>query len=164
MQPNTRVALALSTVLLLAGCAKSETAATDTVAANAAPMPAPAAPAPAPLALADLAGTWNMRTVPASGTDTVPTNVVVTAGADAASWSMKLPSGETTKVEPVVAGDSVVLTSGTFGSIRRKGAKVSTVSTLRLQEGKLVGTTIAHYKNAGADSVLRMTAVATKAP
>jgi hypothetical protein len=99
-----------------------------------------------------------------SGVDTVPTNVVVTAGADAASWSMKLPSGETTKVEPVVAGDSVVLTSGTFGSIRRKGAKVSTVSTLRLQEGKLVGTTIAHYKNAGADSVLRMTAVATKAP
>jgi hypothetical protein len=46
-----------------------------------------------PAKTVDLAGTWKMRTVPASGTDTVPTDVVLNATADAKSWSMTLPSG-----------------------------------------------------------------------
>jgi hypothetical protein len=36
--------------------------------------------------------------------------------------------------------------------------------SLRLQNGKLVGTTIAHYAKAGPDSVLRLHAEGTKMP
>lgn len=159
MQSLARVALACSTTLLLAGCAKSDAPKADTAAAVA---PAPAAPAP--LALADVAGTYDMRTVPASGTDTVPTNVVLNATADEKTWSMTLPSGTKVPIAVVVAGDSIVATSDAFPSLRRKNAKVMTVSTLRLVDGKLKGTTVAHYEKAGADSVLVLNAEATKRP
>lgn len=162
MQSLSRVALACSTTLLLAGCAKSDAPKVDTAAAVA-PAPAPAAPAaPAPIALADVAGTYKMRTVPATGTDTTPTNVVLNATADAKTWSMTLPSGTKVPLAVVVAGDSIVATSDVFPSMRRKNAKVMTVSTLRLVDGKLKGTTVAHYEKAGADSVLVLNAEATK--
>jgi hypothetical protein len=164
LQSLNRVVIACSTTLLLAACAKSEPPKADTAAAAAAaPAPAPP-PAPAPIALADLTGTWKMRTVPASGTDTVPTDVVLNATADAKSWTLTLPSGTKVPLTVVAAGDSIVTTSGVFPSLRRKGAKVMTVSTLRMVDGKLKGTTVAHYQKAGADSVLILNAEAVKQP
>src|SRR5881296_2369878 len=97
MQITCRVAIACSTSLLLAGCAKSDQAAKDSAAAaaaTAAPAPAPATPAPAPaLSLADVAGKWQVRSVPESGTDTTSTNYVLTATADTTGWFITFPSG-----------------------------------------------------------------------
>ena len=163
MRQLSRVAILCSTSLLLAACAKSEPA-VDTAAANAAAAPA-AAPAPAALALADVAGTWNMSAVPEAGTDTSPTKMVLVATADTSGWSLNFPDGQKVPVTVMAAGDSLVATSAPFTSQRRKGGvKVSTVTTLRLENGTLAGTTIARYPNAGADSVLRLRSTATKAP
>ena len=63
-----------------------------------------------------------------------------------------------------VAGDSIVTEAGPFESVLRKGVKVSTNSVLRLQNGKLVGTTIAHYATSGADSVRNLRIEGTRAP
>jgi hypothetical protein len=163
MHNLTRIAVVCSTSLLLAACAKSEAPAVDTAAANAAAAAA-AAPAPAPLALADVAGKWNMNAVPESGTDTTATKFVLEATADTAGWSLTFPDKQKVPLQVSVAGDSIVMTSGEFTSQRRKSVKVSTVSTLRLENGALAGTTVAHYVNAGADSVLRLHATGTKAP
>jgi len=167
MRMMLRVALACSTSLLLAACAKSDQAKTDS-AAGAAAAPAAATPAPAPapapaIALADVAGKWQMRSVPESGTDTSATTYVLTATADS-TWTMTFPSGLKVPVHVTVSGDSVIQKTGTFASQRRKGVKVTTEGSFRLQNGKLVGTTTAHYAKAGADSVLRLRTEGTKMP
>jgi hypothetical protein len=164
MHPLNRVALACSTTLLLAGCAKSDAPKVDTAAA-AAPAPAPAAPAaPAPIALADVAGKWEMRAAPASGPDTTATITTFTTTADTTGWTMTLPSGVKVPLHVVAAGDSVVSTSDVYSSVRRKGQKVHTVSTLRLVDGKLVGETVAHYHTTTPDSVLVLKSVGTRKP
>lgn len=165
MKIMLRVAIACSTSVLLAGCAKSDQAAKDSAAAAAA-TPAPAvAPAPAPaFSMADAAGKWQMRSVPESGTDTTATTYVLTATADTTGWVMTFPSGVKVPVHVTVSGDSVISKTGTFASQRRKGVKVSTEGSFRLQNGKLVGTTTAHYAKAGPDSVLRLRTEGTKTP
>jgi hypothetical protein len=167
MHNMSRVAIALSTSLMIAGCAKSEQAAKDSAAAAAAAAPAPApTPPPAPsLSPSDVAGKWNMRSVPESGKDTTPTKFVLTATADTTGWSTAFPSGVKVPQQHVTfSGDSVMTTSGVFPSQRKKGMKVTTDVVLRLQNGKLVGMTTAHYKTSRADSVLRLRTEGTKAP
>ena len=129
-------------------------------------MPAPAAvPAPAPaLALSDVAGKWQVRSVPESGTDTSSTNYVLTATADTAGWVITFPSGVKVPLHVTVSGDSVIEKTGMFASQRRKGMKVMTEASMKLQGGKLVGTTVAHYSKAGPDSVLRLRTEGTKIP
>jgi len=155
------------TALALAGCTKSDQAAKDTAAAAATPAPAAAAPTPAPpaaLSLADVAGKWQMRAVPESGTDTTATTYVLTATADTTGWMITFPSGLKVPLHVMASGDSVTATTGTFASQRRKGVKVKTENTMRLQNGKIVGTTTAHYSKAGADSVLHLRTEGTKMP
>jgi len=163
MQLMNRVAIALTTSLIVGACSKSEKPAADTAAAkapdSAAVAPAPAAPAP--LALADVAGSWKMHNVPASGTDTTATDVVLVATADTTGWSITLPGGTKVPLHVVAAGDSIVATSDVYSSVRRKGVKVHTVSTLRLQNSALAGQTVAHY-HSKTDSVLVLNATATK--
>jgi hypothetical protein len=162
----TRTALAFSTVLIVGACAKNDQAAKDSAAAAAAAAATPTpAPPPAPLALADVAGKWQFRSVPEAGTDTTPTTFVLVATADTAGWVMTFPSGVKVPLQVMASGDSLVSTTGEFTSQRRKGAKVTTESVYRLQDGKLVGTTIAHYQKAtAADSVLRLHSEGTKIP
>jgi hypothetical protein len=165
MNNTLRVAIAGSVALVLAGCAKKDEAAKDS-AAGAAATPAPAAaPAPAPtISLADVAGKWQVRSVPASGTDTSATTYVLTATADTTGWMITFPSGVKVPLHVTVSGDSVIQKTGTFPSQRRKGVKVMTEGSFKLQNGKMVGTTTAHYMKAGADSVLRLHTEGTKAP
>jgi hypothetical protein len=165
MHHMSRIAIACSTSLLLAGCTKSDQATKDSAAAVAA-MPAPA-PAPTPAAtisLADVAGKWRVRSVPESGKDTSPTNYVLTATTDTTGWQIAFPSGVKVPVHVVVAGDSVIQKTSVFPSQRRKGVKVWTEGSMKLQSGKLVGTTIAHYSATGQDSVLRLRTEGTKMP
>ena len=159
MHRIARIALASSTILLVAACAKKEEPAKDTVAAM---TPAPA-PAPT-LALADVAGKWQFASIPMAGKDTSPTKYVLTATADSAGWTLTFPDKQVVPVQTSVSGDSVTLSSGEFKSQRRKSAKVSTVTTLRLVDGKLSGVTTAHYAKAGADSVLQLRSEGTRIP
>lgn len=159
----SRVAIAYSAGVLLAGCAKSDRAAKDST-ATAAAVPAPA-PAPAPaLTLADFAGKWQVRSIPETGKDTSPTNYVLTATADTAGWLITFPSGVKVPVHVTLSGDSVMEKTGIFASQRRKSMKVMTEGSMTLQGGKLVGTTVAHYSTAGPDSVLRLRTEGTKMP
>ena len=162
MHRITRIALATSTILLVAACAKKEEPAQDTTAAMA---PAAAAPAPAPtIALSEVAGKWQFSAVPMTGTDTSPTKYVLTATADTTGWTLTFPDKQVVPLQVTVSGDSVTLKSPEFSSQRRKGAKVTTETTARLVDGKLVGITTAHYAKAGADSVLQLKGEGTRIP
>jgi hypothetical protein len=152
------------TAFVVAACAKKEAPKDTTAAMAPAPAAAPA-PAPAPtVTLADLAGTWKMTTRPASGTDTSSTTATIVAKADTSGWTMDLPSGQKVPLQVRVSADTVLTKSAVYPSMRRKGKKVWTESALRLENGKLTGTTVAHYEKAGADSVLTLTTEGTKAP
>ena len=168
MRIVSHLAVACCAGLLVLGCKKSgqagmgdsTAAAMDSTAA--APAPAPA-PAPA-LSLADVAGKWQMEAKPDSGKDTSTTKYVLTATADTTGWMITFPSGLKVPVQVSVSGDSIIERTGTFSSQRRKGVKVMTEGSLKLQGGKLVGMTTAHYAKAGADSVLQLHTEGTKVP
>ena len=160
MHRITRVTLVGSTLLLAAACAKSEAPPADTTAAM---TPAPA-PAPAALSLADVAGKWQFSNVPMSGTDTSPTNFVLTATADTTGWVMEFPSGLKVPITVHPLGDSIHTIAGPFASQRRKSTKVRTETMFRMEDGKLVGTTTARYDTKGADSVLQLRGTGTRMP
>jgi hypothetical protein len=158
------VAIVCCTTLVAVGCAKSDQAAKDSAAAATAATPAPAAALAPTLSLADFAGKWQVRAVPETGKDTTPTNYVLTATADTTGWMIDFPSGVKVPTHVTVSGDSLLISTGVFSSQRRKSMKVMTEGSARLQNGKLVGTTVAHYTNAGPDSVLRLHIEGTKMP
>ena len=158
MVRHVHVALAGIVVLTLAGCAKSEPA-KDTTAAMMAPAPEPA-PAKS-IALADLAGKWNFESR-GDGADSMVTKAVVVATADSTGWVLELPSGKKVAQHVSVSGDSIMVKSDTYPSLRRKGKQVWSEGVYRLEDGKLVGTLVGHYANSGADSVLTLHSVGTK--
>jgi hypothetical protein len=167
MLHTPRAAIACSAIVILAGCAKSEQAAKDSASSAAAmstpataPEAAPAAPALSP---GDLAGKWQMQSVPESGKDTTPTKFVLTSTSDSTAL-VAFPSGVKVKQHVSFSGDSVIMKSDVFPSQRRKGVKVQTEVVSRLQGGRLVGMTTAHYMHAGADSVLRLRTEGSKMP
>ena len=151
-------------ILTLAACGGGEKKAADTAAAPAA-EPA-AAPAPPPgISLADVAGTWDMHSIPTTG-DTTPTVYVMKATNADTGWTMTFKGRKTPVPVKVVsvAGDSIVTQAGPFESARRKGVQVTTEQVLRLSGGKLVGNVVAHYQTAKADSVLQLRSEGTKKP
>jgi hypothetical protein len=150
-------AVAVATV----GCAKSEDqTTTDTAAGTASATAAPAA-----ISVADVAGKWTLRAVPETGADTTPTVSELNLTTDTSGWTMTLPNRPAVKSRVVaIAGDSIVTEAGPYASVRRKGVQVTTTSVMRLRDGKLVGTTVAHYKTTGPDSVLRLRVEATRKP
>jgi hypothetical protein len=163
MHTTTRVVIACSVTLLLAGCAKSDQTATDTAAAGVATPAAEPAPAPT-LSLADVACSWQARSVPEAGPDTTPTTYVLTATADTTGWSLTFPSGLKVPLSVRVDGDSVISRSEPYSSPRRKGVKVWTEASWKKQGEKMIGSVIAHYTTTGPDSVLRLRSEATKMP
>lgn len=149
-------------ILLLAGVAACRPAA-DQPAADTTAMVTP--PAPAPISLADLAGTWEMKST-AEGSDSVLVTFQLMATADTTGWMQHFPG----RAEPVpvriiaVDGDSITSETGPHESLLRPGTQVSTRSVMRLQDGRLVGTTIARYTTSGPDSVLRARTEGTRQP
>ena len=156
-----RIMTILGIAAVIAGCAKSDAPpAADT---GMAMEPAPAPVAPAALSLADVAGKWTVRVMGETSDSTLST-YVLTATADTAGWVFSFPNGKPIPMRVTsVSGDSIVTTAGPFPSSLRKGAQVSTVGTFRMQDGKMVGTTIARYPGAGADSVARLRIEGTRA-
>lgn len=148
--------------VVLAGCNKPKEqppAAEAPAAASATPA---APPAPAPIALADLAGKWNMRTMPENSDSTLISYEMVATG-DTTGWVFHFPKRKPVPVHVAVGGDSLVLNAGPYESVLRKGVQVTTHSVSRLQDGKLVGATTAHYKTSGPDSVRQLRVEGTRA-
>jgi hypothetical protein len=145
-------------VVVLAGCARRDDAAVDTTGDTAA-----VTTAPAPINLADVAGRWNVRAVPAMGSDTTPTNSVITATSNTSGWTLTLPGRAPIPLRVTVDGDSIMTEAGPYQSVRRKGVQVRTNAVMRLQGGTLVGTTTARYNVKTADSVLTLTTTGTRA-
>jgi hypothetical protein len=154
-----RLALCCCAIALI-GCnkPKEEPAVESTTAAPETPA------APAPIALTDIAGKWTVRTMAESGDSTLVTYELV-ASSDTSGWSLNFPKRKPVPMRVVaVDGDSIVTEAGPFESVLRKGVKVTTRSVNRLQDGKLVGTTVAHYATSGADSVRNLRFEGTRAP
>ena len=162
MYRSSRLAIC-SVVLLLAACMKKE-APRDTTAAMA-PAPAPAAahqrrPSHSPAWPAS----GRSRPRRSVGKDTSSTTTTLDATADTTGWALELPSGQKVPLQVKVSADTVMTKSAVYPSMRRKGKKVWTEGAFRLENGKLTGSTVAHYENSGADSVLTLRTEATKLP
>jgi hypothetical protein len=159
LQRSTSIAVCLCAALL-AACAKKDNAAVDTAAMM--DTSSAVSTAPAPLNLADVAGKWNMRSVPTTG-DMTPTTYVLTATANTTGWTITFPGRASIPVTVTVSGDSIMMDAGPYPSVRRKGVQVTTNSVSRLQNGSLVGSTTAHYRVKTADSVLTLNSTGTRA-
>ncbi len=155
-----RIGICCCAVVLLA-CGKTkdnsamDQAAQSTDSATVAPAPA----APAAISLADVKGKWKMKTT-AEGSDS--TMVEYTLDAADAGWTLNFPKRPPVPTKASADGDSIVADAGPFESVLRKGVKVTTHSVFRLQDGKLVGTTVAHYASKGADSVRNLRSEGTR--
>ena len=143
--------------VVLIGCAKSEEQpARDTTAA------APATPAT--ISLGDVAGKWAVRNMTESGDSTLVSFEMV-ATANTSGWTFNFPNRKPVPVRVVaVDGDSIVTEAGPFESVLRKGVQVTSRTVNRLQDGKLVGATVARYATSRPDSVLRLRFEGTRAP
>jgi hypothetical protein len=159
LQRSTSIALCLCAAVL-SGCAKKDNAAVDTMAMASSTE---TTTAPTPVNLADVAGKWNMRSVPAAGTDTTATTYVLTATGNTSGWTLTFPGRPPVPARVTVDGDSITIDAGPYASVRRKGVQVTTHSVNRLQGGSIVGSTTAHYKVKTADSVLTLTNTGTRA-
>jgi hypothetical protein len=159
---TTRIAICCSAAVL-AGCAKKEAAVDSTSAmASSTTSTTTTSMAPAPVNLADVAGKWDMRSVPMSG-DTSATTYVLTATGNTSGWTLTFPGRAPVAARVTADGDSIMIAAGPYLSVRRKGVQVTTNNVARLQNGGLVGTTTAHYKVKSADSVLVLTTTGTRA-
>lgn len=144
----SRFALFACAALVVACAKKDNAAASDSSAAA-------AAPAAATISVTDVAGMWTVRVMPETGDSTLMTYDLM-ATADTTSWMMHMPDGQTVPMRLIaVSGDSIVTQAGPYDSALRKGVKVTTDGVARLQDGKLVGTFVAHYNVKTADSVMR---------
>jgi hypothetical protein len=87
----------------------------------------------------------------------------MTATPDMTGWMQMFQGREPLPVRvTAVEGDSIMFEVGPYESVLRPGVQVSTQSVARLQDGRLVGTTMARYQTAAADSTLRVTFEATR--
>ena len=147
--------------VLLMGCGKSAEKPAD---AEAGAADIIMDEAPAGVSMADMAGTWNIRSK-LEGSDKVITYDLVASG-DGSSWTVNFPGRKPIPARVVATGgDSVVWESGPFESVIRKGVTVKRSRvTARLENGKLTGRTTAVYEARGADTVAHLTVEGTRAP
>ena len=156
-----RFAAAVFAVAALAACAKSDTAGDTTGATAAAATPVPAAPAP--LKASDVAGNWTVVGKNAATDSTLVTYDMATTSDS--TFTLTFANGQKVQGRVVgISGDSMMIEAGPYPSVLRKGVQVRTSGTLRLQDGKLVGTTVARYNTKRADSVVNIRTEGTRKP
>jgi hypothetical protein len=151
-----RLCLVLASGLILSAC-ETEPAEQATE-----ELPADTVAAEPTISVADVAGTWEMRSVPETGSDTTATVYQLVASAD--GWTLMLPDRDPIEAEVTTSGDSIVMVAGPFESVRRDGVMVTTHSVYRLEGNRLVGTVVARYETTEADSVLRLASEGTRTP
>ena len=164
MRHTMRFCLLFAAALLVLGCNReaseegTEEQPADTLAGAAGDAGAADA---AGISLADVAGTWDMRTVPESGEDTTATIGQVEITPD--GWTLRLPDRDPIEGAVSTSGDSIIVEAGPYESVRREGLMVRTRGAYRLEGDRLVGTVVARYETTGPDSVLRLRAEGTRA-
>jgi hypothetical protein len=137
------------------GCAKTETKAP--AAASVTPPPPPA------ISLADVAGKWSVKGMNEARDSTLVT-YELNATADTSGWTITFPNRKAIPARvAAVSGDSVVMEAGPYESVLRRGVQVTTHGVFRLQNGNMVGMTVAHYKTTKPDSVRRIVMEGTRA-
>ena len=144
---------------VLVGCAKAEQHPAKDTTAMAAPLP----PAPPAISLAELAGKWAVTTTNEKG-DTTLVKYKLVATSDTTGWTFNFSNRKPVPVHVAVGGDSLVLEAGPYESVLRKGVQVTTRGVARLQDGKLVGTTVARYATKGPDSLRTLRFEGIRAP
>jgi hypothetical protein len=149
--------------LLVLACSNPSDKPADMPAGDATAEAAPA-PAPAGISLADVAGTWKIHST-MEGNEKVTVDYNLVATADRSGWTVNFPNRDPIPARVVaVDGDSIVTESGPFESVIRKGVQVNSRVVVRLQDGKLVGTTTARYQVSGPDTVARLKLEGTRVP
>ena len=141
---------ALLVPLAFVACTKAETPATDTGMAAA---PEPAAAAPAPVSLSSVAGKYKATGKNEAG-DTTLLSYDLDA-TDTTKWTIQFSDRKDPIAQRItsVSGDSIVMEAGPYPSTLRKGVMVSTTTVYRVQDGKLIGRTVARYNTKGPDTV-----------
>ena len=141
-------------VLLMMSCAQTDDAAEEQPADTA--TMSTEAPAAAPAG--DPNGTWDMRSVPVGGTDTVPTiyKLQVANGV----WTLLFPNREPIVGKVVADADSFIVDAGPYKSVRREGKTVSTHSVYRINGDQMTGTVVATYE--GNPEPLHLTSTGTR--
>jgi len=143
---------------MLVGCGKAEVRPTGDSTAVASSTPE----RPAAISLAEIAGRWTLRTRDEAGGNVVESEL--TATPDTSGWTLTRPNGKTVPVRVVAVGDSIIAEPAPYESALRKGVQVRARMVLRLQAGKLVGTTEARYAMSGGDSVAQRPTEGTRVP
>lgn len=130
MRNVMRRSLALSCVVLIAACASRTI---------------PPADVSGGASLADMAGTWNMRTLNMAG-DSVLVTYDIFATNDISGWTLTFPGRAPIPVRVIeVAGDSVMIDAGPYPSALQQGVTVSTRFDMKLQGDRLTGLITAVY-------------------
>ena len=137
----------------LAGCSRAQ----DQPAADTA-----AATTQAAISLAALAGRWRMRSISETG-DTTLASYELVATADTTGWTLIIPDRPPVPVRVSIVGDSIKTEGDPFESTLRKGVQVTLTGVLHLEGDKLLGTTVAHFRGSGPDSVLQVRTEGTRA-
>jgi hypothetical protein len=152
-----RFGVVMCAVTLMA-CARAETSA-DTSGATAAAATA----VPAPVTAADIVGNWTVVGKNAAGDSTLVTYDL--AVPTESTFTLTFSNGQKVDGKIVgVSGDSIMIEAGPYASVLRRGVQVRTTGSLRLQDGKLVGTTVARYDTKRPDSVITVRTEGTRKP
>jgi hypothetical protein len=116
--------------------------------------PAPeAAPAAAPISLKDVAGKYAVTGKNEAGDSTLVTYELNATG-DTTGWTITFPKRKPIAQRVVsVSGDSIVVEAGPYESAITKGVQVRTHTVYHLQDGKLMGRTVARYDTKGPDTL-----------
>jgi hypothetical protein len=107
-------------------------------------------------------GKWAMTTMSEKGDSALAKYELVATG-DTTGWTLNFPKRKPVPVHVTAGGDSIVYDAGPYESVLRKGVQVTTHSVARLQDGKLVGTTLARYATHGPDSLRNLRFEGTRA-
>ena len=143
----------LGLAVVVAGCSRADTPpAADTLAVTPADSPA--------VTLASFNGTWDVNVMP-EGSDSVATSHVLVVTDTA--WRVEFSDrpGVTARMTGM-RGDTVTSEAGPFESGVRRGMQVRTTNSYWLQDGKMMGKTIARYETTGADTVRHFHSVGTR--
>ena len=114
------------------------------------------------ISLANLAGTWNMRTTSRDPADTTVNEYQIVI--DESGWTLHFPDRDPVQSVVVVDGDSIVVDSGPFESVRRPGTMVTTHAVFHMEGDRLVGDVTATWRTAAGDSVAQLRTEGTRAP
>ena len=144
----------LFAALLLLGCAQEATEEATDEAADTTAVEG--------VSLANLAGTWNMRTTSLDPSDTFINEYQIVI--DEASWTLNFPDRDPVSASFVVDGDNIITDSEPFESVRIPGTMVTTHTVFRMEGDRLVGDVTATWQMAAGDSVGRLRTEGTRAP